>query len=102
MRLQLLTNLLSSSNFPDATSASVVGRTVGFLNRAKELAEKIHPGAVAITGHDRYNEDSEKDMVVELNILVPATTNITDAQTTAQVMLEKEGLISLFLSMKQL
>lgn len=82
----------------DATSASVVGRTVGFLNRAKELAEKIHPGAVAITGHDRYNEDSEKDMVVELNILVPATTNITDAQTTAQVMLEKEGLISLFLS----
>ncbi|NLJ40106.1 MAG: substrate-binding domain-containing protein [Clostridiales bacterium] len=82
----------------DATSASVVGRTVGFLNKAKELAEAIHPGAVAITGHDKYKEDSANDMVVELNILVPATTNITDAQTTAQAMLEKKGLISLFLS----
>lgn len=82
----------------DATSASVVGRTVGFLDKAKELAEAIHPGAVAITGHDKYKEDSEKDMVVELNILVPATTNITDAQTTAQAMLEKKGLSGLFLS----
>lgn len=82
----------------DATSASVVGRTVGFLNRAKEICEEIHPGAVAITGHDKYKQDSENPMVVELNILVPATTNIQDAQTTAQAMLEKEGLISLFLS----
>lgn len=82
----------------DATSASVVGRSVGFIDRAFELAEEIHPGAVAITGHDRYNKESEKDMVVEINILVPATTNITDVQTTAQAMLEKKGLISLFLS----
>jgi ribose transport system substrate-binding protein len=82
----------------DATSASVVGRTVVFLNRAKEICEEIHPGAVAITGHDKYKQDSENPMVVELNILVPATTNIQDGQTTAQAMLEKEGLISLFLS----
>ena len=82
----------------DATSASVVGRTVGFLDKMFELAESIHPGAVAITGHDKYKKDSEKDMVVELNILVPATTNITDAQTTSQAMLEKKGLIGLFLS----
>lgn len=82
----------------DATSASVVGRTVGFLNKAKELAEKVHPGSVAITGHDKYKEDSTNAMVVELHIQVPPTTNIQDAQTTAQVMLEKDGLISMFLS----
>lgn len=82
----------------DATSASVVGRTVGFLNKAKEVIEKIHPGGVAITGHDKYNEDSEKETVVELHVQVPPTTDIQDAQTTAQVMLEKKGLISMFLS----
>ncbi|HHY82679.1 MAG TPA: substrate-binding domain-containing protein [Clostridiales bacterium] len=82
----------------DATSASVVGRTVGFLNKMKEQVETIHPGAVAITGHDKYAKASEKDMAVELLVQVPATTNITDGQTTAQGMLAKENLIALFLS----
>jgi len=82
----------------DATSASVVGRTVGYLNRMWELVSTIKPGQVAITGHDRYAKASESGKcAVELNILVPATTNIIDCQTTAQGMLQKNP-VSIFCS----
>ncbi|MEA4899216.1 MAG: ABC transporter substrate-binding protein [Christensenellaceae bacterium] len=75
----------------DATSASVVGRTVGFLNKMWELTSTVKAGEVAITGHDKYNKASDSGKVaVELNILVPATTNITDCQTTAQGLLQKK------------
>lgn len=82
----------------DATSASIVGRTVGFLNKMTELVESVKPGQVAITGHDKYAKPAADAMAVELNILVPATTNPVDAQTTAQGMLAKENLVALFLS----
>ena len=82
----------------DATSASVVGRTVGFLNKAKELIEAIHPGGVAITGHDKYNEAAKDKMVVELHVLIPPTTNMQDAQAVAQAMLEKKNLLGVFMS----
>jgi ribose transport system substrate-binding protein len=77
----------------DATSASVVGRTVGFLNKMWEQVSELKPGEVAITGHDKYNKASESGKTsVELNILVPATTNITDCQTTAQGLLQKKPI----------
>lgn len=82
----------------DATSASVVGRTVGFLNKMFELCDAVYPGGVAITGHDKYAKAATGDVVIELNILVPASTNITDCQTTAQGLLAKEGLVSVFCS----
>ncbi len=82
----------------DATSASVVGRTVGYLDKMWELISEMKPGEVAITGHDKYNKPSESGKVsVELNILVPATTNITDCQTTAQGLLQKKP-VSVFCS----
>lgn len=83
----------------DATSASVVGRTVGFLNKMAELAEGVKAGEVAITGHDKYAKASTSGKVsVELNILVPASTNTTDMQTTAQGLLSKKGLVGVFCS----
>ncbi len=83
----------------DATSASVVGRTVGFLNKMAELCETVKPGEVAITGHDKYAKAATSGKVsVELNILVPASTNTTDAQTTAQGLLAKAGLAGIFCS----
>lgn len=82
----------------DATSASVTGRTIGFLNKMAELCEGVKAGAVAITGHDKYAKSSTGKMAVELNILVPPTTNITDAQTTAQGLLAKNGLVGVFCS----
>ncbi|HWR23106.1 MAG TPA: ABC transporter substrate-binding protein, partial [Feifaniaceae bacterium] len=83
----------------DATSASVVGRTVGFLDRFAELAEGVKAGEVAITGHDKYAKAAASGKVsVELNILVPASTNTTDMQTTAQGLLAKKGLAGVFCS----
>ena len=77
----------------DATSASVVGRTTGFLNEMWKLVSEVKAGEVAITGHDKYNKASESGKVsVELNILVPATTNITDCQTTSQGLLQKKPI----------
>ncbi len=75
----------------DATSASVTGRTIGFLNKMFELANGVKAGEVAITGHDKYAKASESGKVaIELNILVPATTAPTDCQTTAQGLLQKK------------
>lgn len=82
----------------DATSASVVGRTVGYLDKMWELVSAAKPGEVAITGHDKYNKAADSGKTaVELNILVPATTNITDCQTTAQGLLQKKP-VSVFCS----
>jgi ribose transport system substrate-binding protein len=83
----------------DATSASITGRTIGYLDKMWELISEVKPGEVAITGHDKYAKASESGKVaVELNILVPASTNITDCQVTAQGMFAKDNLISVFLS----
>lgn len=82
----------------DATSASIVGRTVGYLDRMFELCNELKPGQVAITGHDKYAKAADGDVAIELNINVPASTNITDCQTTAQGILAKDNLVSVFLS----
>ena len=82
----------------DATSASIIGRTTGFLEKFKALCEEVHAGGVAITGHDRYNTAAEVDVVVNICVVVPATTNNTDAQTSAQGLLNMENLIAVFCS----
>lgn len=82
----------------DATSASIVGRTVGFLNKMKELLETVHPGAVAITGHDKYNVASENPAAVTIDVTVPASTGPTDCQTSGQGILAMENLIAVFCS----
>ncbi|MDO4547966.1 MAG: substrate-binding domain-containing protein [Clostridia bacterium] len=82
----------------DATSASVTGRTIGFLNEFKALCEEIKPGQVAITGHDRYAEASAEPMAIDINVNVPASTSSTDCQTTAQGILAKDNLVAIFCS----
>ena len=82
----------------DATSASITGRSIGFLTKMSELVEAVKPGQVEITGHDKYAKPAAEAVAVELCILVPATTDIVDATTTAQGMLAKENLVGLFLT----
>lgn len=82
----------------DATSASVTGRTIGFLAKMVELCEVVHPGAVAITGHDKYNKASANTAAVVINVTVPASTNTTDSQTSAQGILAMANLIAVFCS----
>jgi len=82
----------------DATSASVVGRTVGFLNKMKSLAEGIFPGAVEITGHDKYAAKAANTPAVIIKVVVPPTTSATDAQVASSGLLNEKNLIGFFAS----
>ena len=82
----------------DATSASVTGRTIGFLNAFLPLCEEYQPGAVAITGHDKYAKAAANPVAIDINVNVPASTNSTDCQTTAQGILAKDNLVAIFCS----
>jgi len=83
----------------DATSGSVVGRTVGYIEKMYELVNALKPGEVAITGHDKYNKASESGAVaVAIQVFVPATTDDVDMQMTAQSILGLDNLVSVFCS----
>lgn len=75
----------------DATSASITGRTTGFVNEAVKLAEAIQPGNVAVTGHDKWKKDSTSGKVaIEITVTIAASTSVPDCQTAAQAVLQKE------------
>lgn len=83
----------------DATSASVVERTTGFLDEMKAKAEELFPGAVEITGHDNYKVEATNPVVVSIKVTVPPSTQYTDLQAGAQTMLQNnENLIGYFCS----
>lgn len=83
----------------DATSASVVGRTVGFINQMLKNAETIFPGQVEVTGHDKFAKAATSGKAaVKINVLVPPSTSTTDAQNGAQTLLGMDNLIGLFAS----
>jgi ribose transport system substrate-binding protein len=83
----------------DATSASVVGRTTGFINQMYKNAETIFPGQVAITGHDKFAKASTSGKTaVKINVLVPPSTSATDAQNGAQTLFGMDRLIGIFAS----
>ncbi len=74
----------------DATSASITGRTTGFVNKMSELCEAAQPGLVAVTGHDTWAKASTSgDIAVEIVVSIAASTNTTDCQTACQGVLQK-------------
>lgn len=83
----------------DATSASLLGRTKGFIDKFVELAEGVHKGGVEVSGHDVFNKKAEGDVAVQVLVTVPPTTSYTDAQAAAQTMLQNTpNLIGYFCS----
>lgn len=83
----------------DATSASIVDRTNGFLDKMLELANGVHPDGVEITGHDVFSTTATGDVVVSIKVAVPPTSDYTDAQSVAQTMLQNNpNLIGFFCS----
>jgi len=83
----------------DATSGSVVGRTVGYIEKMFELVSEVKPGEVAITGHDKYLVAAESGAAaVEIQVTVPASTNVADLQTAAQGILNLNNVVSVFCS----
>lgn len=73
----------------DATSASITGRTTGFVNKMYELCDAAVPGLVAVTGHDTWKKASGSgDVAVEILVSIAASTSVTDCQTAAQAVIQ--------------
>ena len=74
----------------DATSASITGRTTGFVNKMFELCDAAQAGLVAVTGHDKWNKASTSgDVAIEIVVSIAASTSVTDCQTAAQAMIQR-------------
>ena len=80
----------------DATSASVVGRTQGFIDKMYEIASQY--GTAAITGNDKYLKGDASKASIIIEVAVSATPSAVDVQTAANGVLAKENLIAMFCS----
>lgn len=83
----------------EVNSASLVGRTTGFINKMTELVKALPNvgDAVSIVGNDKFaNGVAEADAVVIIDLAVPAKVTDADGQTQAQTLLNKEDLVGIF------
>ena len=79
----------------DAVSASVTGRTTGFVNKMVEVASAY--GTVSVEGHDKWaNKVDGASIIVE--VAVSATTEAVDVQNSANALLAKSDLAAVFCS----
>jgi len=82
----------------DVTSASITGRTIGYIDRMFELVSEVHPGAVEISGHDLYLQAADGPVAVSIEVTVLASSAITDSQAAAQSVLAKDNVVGIFCS----
>jgi ribose transport system substrate-binding protein len=83
----------------DATSASIVGRTVGFLDEMVANCETLFPGQVEVTGHVKYEKAATSgEAAVTIFVMVPPSTSPTDALAGSQTLLAMDNLIAIFAS----
>ncbi|MDF2987044.1 MAG: sugar transporter substrate-binding protein [Eubacterium sp.] len=83
----------------DATSASIVGRTTGFINQMVKNVETIFAGQVAVTGHEKFKKDaSSGKAAVNIFVTIPPSSNATDSQNASQSLLNTKGLIAVYAS----
>ncbi len=79
----------------DAVSASVTGRTTGFVNKMVEVASAY--GTVSVEGHDKWaNKVDGASIIIE--VAVSATTEAVDVANAANALLAKSDLAALFCS----
>ena len=90
----------------DAVSASVTGRTTGFVDKMYEIAETYQPGKVAVEGHAKWEKKVDAPAIV-IQVAISATTEATAVQTAANSLLgmnpvaifcSNEGAVTGFLS----
>ena len=79
----------------DAVSASVTGRTTGFVNKMVEVASQY--GTVSVEGHSLW-ENKVADASIIIRVEVSATTEATALQTSSAALLANENLIAVFCS----
>ena len=81
----------------DATSASLVDRTKGFIDQAVKHAEElVGAGNVEVSGHDVFNKAATGEVKVKIIVNVPPTTSVTDVQNSAQAVLSTKNLIAIY------
>ena len=80
----------------DNTSASVVGRTNGFVNEMEKVASQY--GTVAITGDPKWEKGDVNAASIVIQIAIGQTPNTVDMQNAANGLLANENLIALFCS----
>lgn len=80
----------------DVTSASIVGRTVGFVNQMQTNCETLFPGGVAVTGHGKYVKESSEKAAVEIFVIIPSSSSLADSKDAIEKVLKMKGLISIF------
>ena len=78
----------------DAVSASVTGRTTGFVNKMVEIASQY--GTVAVTGHDIWNDGDAKAASIIIEVAIGQTPNTVDMQNAANGLLANDNLIAVF------
>ena len=64
----------------DAVSASVSGRTTGFVNEMAKIAETYQPGKVSIEGHAKWEKKVDAPAII-IEVAISATTEATSVQT---------------------
>lgn len=79
----------------DAVSASVSGRTTGFVNKMKEIASEY--GTVSVEGHEKWADHAD-DASIIIRVEISATTEATAVQTASNTVLAMDGLKAVFLS----
>ncbi len=70
----------------DAVSASVSGRTTGFVDKMYEIAESYQPGKVAVEGHAKWEKKVDAPAII-IEVAISATTEATAVQTAANSLL---------------
>ena len=70
----------------DAVSASVSGRTTGFVNEMAKIAETYQPGKVSIAGHAKWEKKVAAPAIL-IEVAISATTEATSVQTAANSLL---------------
>ena len=81
----------------DAVSASVTGRTTGFVNEMAKIAETYQSGKVSIEGHTKWEKKVDKPAII-IKVEVSATTEATALQTSANSLLSTKGISAVFCS----
>ena len=79
----------------DAVSASVVGRTTGFVNKMAEIASQY--GTVSVEGHTTWENKVDNASII-IKVEISATTEATAVQTAAASLLNTTGLKAVFVS----
>lgn len=77
----------------DATSASITGRTTGFVNEMLAKCETVQAGKVAVTGHETWAKASTSGQTaVNITVTIAASTSLPDCTTAAQAVLQTKPI----------